>query len=197
MSATQSQALLHDNVQNFWDKFFEKYNKDMHCKQGCSACCHVDLGVFPSEAARIMEWFNLLTQEQQAKLCTAWKTAGAPQPNANGKKQNPCAFLSQNSCTIYEVRPTICRTQGLPLMFREENLKTKETILHVDVCPLNFTVEHSLPLQAEWLDLDRLNALQSIASRQMPDSENNQFLPLQDKNQRVLLRNLRNRLAGF
>jgi hypothetical protein len=66
----------------------------------------------------------------------------------------------------------------------------------VDVCPLNFTTEHSLPLQAEWLDLDRLNALQSLAARQIPESERKQFEPLQDKNQRVLLKNLRKHLAG-
>jgi Fe-S-cluster containining protein len=192
------QQLLHENIENFWKRFFEKYEQNMNCGKNCSSCCQVDLGVFISEAARISEWFDALTDKEKSDLRATWANVHEPtsKPNAAGKKQPACAFLIQSRCTVYEARPTICRTQGLPLMFREANPKTNETVLHVDVCPLNFTAENSLPHRDEWLDLDRLNALQSIATRQFSTSSAPNLEKLLDKQGRIPLKMLQKQLAS-
>lgn len=45
----------------------------------------------------------------------------------------PCLFLDEGRCRIYEARPIICRSQGLPLRSREIAAPR-----HLDWCPLNF-----------------------------------------------------------
>ena len=64
-------------------------------------------------------------------------------------------------CSIYESRPLICRTQGLPLLIESEDGEQE-----VDFCPLNFTEpgaiddldeDHLVPLDALNLRLALLN----------------------------------------
>jgi Fe-S-cluster containining protein len=184
-----AQKLLHENVSNFFSSFQKRHEKHMACREGCSRCCHTNITVFLSEATEIVTWFKAQSQETQDLLRQKW---GQPQnagPDASGKLQQPCAFLHDNRCSIYDARPTICRSQGLPVMFREENPKTKETTIHVDVCPLNFTLPNTLPPQAEWLDLDRLNTLQSLASQQSAPNSGD-LGSLADANGRIALHTL-------
>jgi Fe-S-cluster containining protein len=44
-----------------------------------------------------------------------------------------CIFLIKNRCMIYPVRPIICRTYGLPILYHEAERA------FVDYCRLNFT----------------------------------------------------------
>lgn len=49
-----------------------------------------------------------------------------------------CAFLDgEKRCRIYEHRPYVCRTQGLPLRWIEEDEETDEVFEARDICPLN------------------------------------------------------------
>jgi len=72
-----------------------------------------------------------------------------------------CPLLVDDRCSIYESRPLICRTQGLPLLMEAEDGGQE-----VDFCPLNFTgagavddldEEHLVPLDALNLRLALLN----------------------------------------
>jgi hypothetical protein len=72
-----------------------------------------------------------------------------------------CPLLVNDRCSIYEARPLICRTQGLPLL-----LEAEDGGLEVDFCPLNFTgagavddldEDHLAPLDALNLRLSLLN----------------------------------------
>jgi hypothetical protein len=76
-------------------------------------------------------------------------------------EQVSCPLLVDDRCSIYESRPLICRTQGLPLLMEAE-----DGGLEVDFCPLNFTgpgavddldEEHLVPLDALNLRLALLN----------------------------------------
>ncbi len=49
--------------------------------------------------------------------------------------ETACPFLKDHECTIYEHRPLICRTHGLPLLY--VNSETEEWEL--SACELNFT----------------------------------------------------------
>jgi len=72
-----------------------------------------------------------------------------------------CPLLVDDHCSIYESRPLICRTQGLPLLMEAEDGERE-----VDFCPLNFTgagaiddldEDHLVPLDALNLRLALLN----------------------------------------
>jgi uncharacterized protein len=58
--------------------------------------------------------------------------SGEPHP------EGACAFLdTEGACRIYEHRPYVCRTQGLPLRWLEEDEETGEIHDRRDICPLN------------------------------------------------------------
>jgi uncharacterized protein len=106
----------------------------LQCRLGCHTCCVDDLTVFEIEAEGI--------RREHADLLAG----GDPHP------QGACAFLDPaGSCRIYEHRPYVCRTQGLPLRWIEE-LPDGTRVEMRDICPLNDQGPHveSLPATACW-----------------------------------------------
>lgn len=92
---------------------------NLQCRRGCSSCCVDELTVFEVEADRIRDAFPELLE------------AGKPGP------AGACAFLDHDgACRIYEARPYVCRTQGLPLRWFEED-EEEEVVELRDICPLN------------------------------------------------------------
>ncbi|KAB8030612.1 YkgJ family cysteine cluster protein [Fluviispira multicolorata] len=184
---------LQENSSNFFINFQNKFSKNMMCKSGCSKCCYVDISVFEVEAKLIIEWVMFLTPVKKKEfLATLELPESSEKQNTLGKKSKPCSFLRNDICAIYEVRPTICRTQGLPLQYKVSENKN-QVQLAVDVCPLNFTQENSLPERADWLDLDRLNALQSIAENFYQKNKKDAYKMinnLKNKQGRITLRKL-------
>jgi len=63
-----------------------------------------------------------------------------------------CAFLDeQGACRIYDVRPYVCRTQGLPLRWLDEH--EGQTVEFRDICHLNEVADEpveSLPIEDCW-----------------------------------------------
>ena len=112
--------------------------KHLSCKPGCHDCC-TDFGVFP------VEYHAILSELRIANV-----TLPPPDPNAS------CAFLQNGLCAIYEHRPIICRTHGLPVAFADD----EEGTMNVDFCPKNFTEASPEALQFDGgntLNLDQLN----------------------------------------
>ena len=104
-------------------------NLDLKCGLGCSDCCLDDLSVFALEAELIRaKYADLLAH-------------GAPGP------KGACAFLDgAKGCRIYEDRPYICRTQGLPLRWIDDPGTGTELR---DICPLNEPSVDLLRLSAD------------------------------------------------
>lgn len=136
---------LQENASGFFDKIAQKYSNSMECKKGCSKCCQTDISVFEIETDRIEEWFHAQNSGEKARLLETWKI-----PN----QESYCTFLYNDQCTIYEARPLICRTQGLPLFVASENA--------LDYCPLNFKAGD--PPKEDWLNLERMNTLLAFAA---------------------------------
>ena len=63
-----------------------------------------------------------------------------------------CVFLEEGLCRIYPFRPIICRSQGLPLAYAEEEQENIE----VSACLLNFP-EGTEFTADELLFLDEVN----------------------------------------
>lgn len=132
---------------------FARRAADIACTRGCSSCCVEGLSVLSVEAEAIARF---LEEEGLSR---------APSPPPGG-----CAFLDEEgACTIYEARPVVCRTHGLPLRMPKAPEGAGEdasssarrrplTVLgDVEVCSLNFT--ERAPAPADVLDAERLAAL--------------------------------------
>lgn len=106
----------HDRVDEAVAKLAERHADRLNCKRGCSGCCVDGITVFEAEAATIRERYAELLENGE--------------PHATGA----CAFLdAQGACRIYESRPYVCRTQGLPLRWLDDDEESEFR----DICPLN------------------------------------------------------------
>jgi hypothetical protein len=120
------------------------------CRKGCHDCCVEGLTVFEVEAENI--------RRHHAKLLSETD----PYP------EGACAFLDPSgACRIYEDRPYVCRTQGLPLRWVDQ-LPDGVLVEMRDICPLNGEGQpvEDLSAQACWMIgpfEDRLARLQIAA----------------------------------
>jgi len=144
-------------------KLQTRYSKRLNCRAGCAGCCHHHLSVFAVEAEETRAAIEALPLpirarvEEQAREIIKCEAQGEPAPCP----LPPCPLLMDDRCSIYESRPLICRTQGLPLLIESEDGEQE-----VDFCPLNFTEpgaiddldeDHLVPLDALNLRLALLN----------------------------------------
>jgi Fe-S-cluster containining protein len=109
----------------------KRYRPHLVCRAGCSGCCGHDLSAFEVEADTVRTALQALPAELRQRL--AKQAREVQERNAKGELV-ACPLLVNNRCLIYEARPIICRTQGLPLLYRAEDGNPE-----VDYCPLNFT----------------------------------------------------------
>lgn len=141
-------------------KLSSHYAQHLVCRAGCSGCCHHHLSVFAVEAATVREAVEALPEslrarlQQQAREVLELETRG---------ERVACPMLINDRCSIYESRPLICRTQGLPLLIKAEDGEAD-----VDFCPLNFTATDAVAdLDEDHLvPLDDLNLKLALANLQ-------------------------------
>ena len=125
---------------------------DVHCGRGCSACCVGGLSAGPLEAFRLREALRDLDEGARKRLRqrSAEVQAG----------DEACVFLVDDACLVYDARPMVCRTQGLPLIYAQGTLGDASSAVLGDGreltwCPLNY--EDAPPSPAEMLDAQRLD----------------------------------------
>jgi Fe-S-cluster containining protein len=107
---------LHDEVDARAAELARRHRERLVCRRGCSGCCVDGITVFEVEADRI--------RRGAADLLAN----GSPHPAGR------CAFLgAEGECRVYAFRPYVCRTQGLPLRWIDEE---REAELR-DICELN------------------------------------------------------------
>lgn len=110
---------LHAEVDRLAEQVAARHPGRLRCQRGCADCCVDELTVFEVEAERIRRAHAVL-------LAT-----GTPGPRGG------CAMLGPDlACRVYAERPYVCRTQGLPLRWLEED-EAEEVVEHRDICPLN------------------------------------------------------------
>lgn len=73
------------------------------CSRGCAHCCHIAVVVHEQEAAMIGEEIGR-APKRPAKY---WRDGDIDKFDAS--YANPCTFLVDNECSIYEHRPLACR----------------------------------------------------------------------------------------
>ena len=138
---------LYQKVAEFEDKRTDSFVQKLECKKGCNQCCYTDFSIFETEAENIKIWFESLSLDEKEKLKQKLATT---QEDKDGI--GPCAFLKDDVCTIYHVRPLICRTQGNAFMLEENGQQ------NLDICPLNEEAIDQIN-QSDILNLELLNTI--------------------------------------
>ncbi len=127
-------ADLHREVDRLASALSERHAERLACRKGCSGCCDDDLTCFEVEAENIRRHHPELLEKGV--------------PHSEGR----CAFLDEHgACRIYAQRPYVCRTQGLPLRWVDED-DQGDPVEYRDICPLNEEGEplEALPEEACW-----------------------------------------------
>lgn len=103
------------SVEKYWNLInrIDQYSKEwsesppfeLSCQPGCDECCQARLTLFAVEVAAI------------SRSLTERKDFTIPDPKNNGR----CPFLENSRCSIYSLRPIICRTQGYPFVYEDDD----------------------------------------------------------------------------
>ncbi len=110
----------------------------LSCRPGCDECCRAKFTLFAVEVAAITQSLG------ERGLLGGIK--------AKKRNNGSCPFLVESRCLIYDERPILCRTQGYPLLYHDEDGRQTS-----DICSRNRTRgEISLPARYV-LNLDTLN----------------------------------------
>ena len=132
------------------DEFFSSVTSsqstNLQCGRGCSLCCYGLFEIGSGDVPLIAEGLAKLHPSRRAKIIrrAVEIVASSRHPNLrecspieketffDRTASTPCPNLDDSgACMIYESRPLVCRTFGLPLRDAERYIG--------DVCDLNFT----------------------------------------------------------
>ncbi len=120
------------------ERLSKMHRNHLQCKNGCDLCC-MDYNIFPVEFYAIYE---------------SLKSKNAAPKTTKKLDKNTCAFLKDHSCAIYEHRPVICRTHGLPLLYMNDDNEWE-----LSNCELNFkTFEFSRFIFQNTFPQDKYNS---------------------------------------
>lgn len=149
---------------------------DLRCGAGCEACCHVALSVSPLEAAELAAALRALDDAALAEL-----VARLGDPDVERVSEDAgfvggveahdvrCVMLGDDGrCAVYAARPSVCRSQGLPLAYPNdvvpiEAVRARAGDKALVWCPLNFTTRP--PTGPDVLDAGRLDEALALLNR--------------------------------
>lgn len=152
---------LLEKVDRMFAGVFERHGSKFNCKKGCYSCCRADLSVCHVEASYITDWLAV-RPDLRDKI-----------HRREGMLNDAsfCSLLDQEgACSIYEARPLICRSHGLPISWKQDVLDGNSSEQR-DVCPLNFQgVDINELEQIDVLSIDKANILLSLVNRAFDES---------------------------
>jgi len=103
-------------------KLEELHREHLVCRPGCSSCCKAERTVCGVEAYVVEQQLLTLSRQKINRL-----------KKYHRHDDETCPLLLKDRCVIYPARPIICRTHGLPILYREAERA------FVDYCRLNFS----------------------------------------------------------
>lgn len=122
---------LTGKVDAFFARVQTRHAADMRCGAGCDSCCRTRLTITGVEAAAVKDHVAAMAPEARARL---GEVARRPYDPANMR----CAALEDDGrCLIYDGRPLVCRSHGVPVRIYGEYDGRRLPI--VDACFKNFT----------------------------------------------------------
>jgi Fe-S-cluster containining protein len=130
----------------FFDSVERKQGRNLQCGRGCSLCCYGLFEIGSGDVPVIAEGLERLHPSRRAMIVRRAReiVESSRHPNLRecspDEKEaffdrtatTPCPNLNDaGECLIYESRPLVCRTFGLPLREGDRYIG--------DICELNFT----------------------------------------------------------
>ena len=110
---------LYREVDGLVNRLSRSHADRLTCRIGCISCCLDSITVFEIEADNIRRHYPELLK------------------SGTQHQEGACAFLdAAGTCRIYEHRPYVCRSQGLPLRWIQE-IEDGRIVEMRDICPLN------------------------------------------------------------
>lgn len=85
-----------ERLYRYVDEALPKLYPAPTCKRGCSHCCYMAVGITGLEALHI-------------EKRTGHKVTNLESGPVDTDQREPCVFLKNNECSIYEHRPMVCR----------------------------------------------------------------------------------------
>ena len=131
---------LTEKIDAFFTRVVGRHGTDMQCSTGCSDCCHVRLTITLVEAAAIRAHVATWPSARRRNLANTGPgdPRGEPAGGSAPAGTDRCAALDPaGRCKIYEARPLVCRSHGVPIRMRQGGLPV------VQACHRNFT--HTKP----------------------------------------------------
>jgi len=139
-----------------YDAFEKWVEEDIACQKGCATCCTQNVIITAVEGELIhrfirerkkREWFAAKFQKKAKTRRPEFTTNGFAanclegndvEPDTYGSGE-PCPFLEQNCCSIYEVRPFSCRCfastavcrLGVPALIGETYLSASTAVMQI------------------------------------------------------------------
>jgi len=135
-----------ERADEFFASVMRAQPQNLQCGRGCSLCCHGLFEIGSGDVPLIEEGLEKLHPKRRKMIVRRATEIVAESQHPNLREcspiekeaffertaSTPCPALNEaGECLIYESRPLVCRTFGLPLRNREEYIG--------DVCELNFT----------------------------------------------------------
>jgi len=105
---------VHQNIDDYFRSNLDNYKIQLACKEGCNYCCYLRVEVFIPEVFRIKYYLekNLSSEalsEIKLAISATAKRARGLSTKEYSIAQIPCPLLINNRCSIYSVRPGMCR----------------------------------------------------------------------------------------
>jgi Fe-S-cluster containining protein len=101
---------LHEQVDALTEQVYKKPGIHFDCKAGCSYCCSLRVAAMPAEVFVIARHMKQLPGETLAGIIQKL-TIHAEAARGLGTEEYflPCALLANGKCSIYALRPAMCR----------------------------------------------------------------------------------------
>jgi hypothetical protein len=146
---------LRARVDAHFDAALGRSAGQMRCGPGCTQCCRARPRVLGVEADRIAGALARLEPAVRERV-----RAQADDP----EHADWCALLVDGRCSVYDERPLLCRSHGLPLAAVDDG---GEAV--VDWCQLNFTA--AAPAKASVLRTEAVLAPLGVLARMWDGEE--------------------------
>lgn len=152
---------LTGKVDAFFARVEARHGTDMRCAAGCDLCCHDRLTITTVEADAIRAHLAALPASQREALRVL---AAGP--------DDRCAALGPDGrCAIYEARPLVCRSHGVPV-----RTQAPGHLPVITACELNFTARGPAAADQDCV-LDQ-TTLSTILLALSPDGERHDLAAL-------------------
>jgi len=117
---------------------YREVSREIDCTK-CANCCKTVHPILkPADVRRLAKHFELSVNEFHSRFLT-----DDPEREGSVFRNQPCPFLQDNLCTVYDHRPSDCRSYP-HLHKRDFVFRVSQAFSNCSVCPIVFNVYEQL-----------------------------------------------------